>query len=57
MRRVGLVFLTIGLAGFLVASGDHARPQVWENARWMLLGVAVMGVVFTALPGKQEPSA
>jgi hypothetical protein len=55
MRRVGLVFLAIGLAGFLVASSAHAHhANAWENARWMLLGVAVMGVVFTVLPGKTE---
>lgn len=53
MRRVGLVFLAVGVAGFLIASGVHgSHPEVWETARWMLLGVAVMGVVFTVFPGK-----
>jgi hypothetical protein len=57
MRRVGLIFLAIGLGGFLVASQVHPRYQdVWETARWMLVGVAVMGLVFTILPGKAEPS-
>ena len=57
MRRVGLVFLGIGLAGFLIASGaGSARGPAWENARWLLLGVAVMGLVFTILPGKSEGS-
>jgi hypothetical protein len=55
MRRVGLVFLAVGLLGFLVASGAHARyPEAWESARWMFVGVAVMGVVFAILPGKPE---
>ena len=57
MRRVGLIFLAIGVGGFLVASQIHPRYQeVWETARWMLVGVAVMGLVFTILPGKKEPS-
>jgi hypothetical protein len=55
MRRVGLVFLAVGLAGFLVASSGHARhADSWESARWMFCGVALMGVVFTILPGKPE---
>jgi hypothetical protein len=55
MRRVGLTFLAVGLVGFLAASGEHARyAAAWESARWMLLGVAVMGVVFTVFPGKTE---
>ena len=55
MRRVGLVFLALGLAGFLLASGTRARhADAWETARWMFAGVAVMGVVFTVLPGKPE---
>jgi hypothetical protein len=55
MRRPGLVFLAVGLAGFLAASGIHGRLAgiVWEDARWMLLGVAVMGVVLTIFPGKR----
>ena len=57
MRRVGLVFLAVGLAGFLAGSGTHARyPEARETARWMFVGVAVMGVVFTVLPGKPERS-
>ena len=54
MRRVGLVFLALGLAGFLFAS--HAaggRPGAWDDARWAMLGIAVMGVVFVVLPGKE----
>ena len=55
MRRVGLIFLALGLAGFLLAT--HAATQLgrgWDDARWALLGVAVMGVVFVILPGKSE---
>ena len=55
MRRVGLIFLVLGLAGFLLAT--HAateRGRGWDDARWALLGVAVMGVVFVILPGKSE---
>jgi len=55
MRRVGLVVLALGLAGFLLASGDRARRgESWEKARWILLGVAVSGLVFTILPGKTD---
>jgi hypothetical protein len=70
VRRVGLVFLAIGLSGFLLASGARARgetpeaaalagsPQdrireAWETWRWLFVGVAVMGVVFTVFPGKK----
>lgn len=73
MRRVGLIFLAVGLTGFLFASTQRARyetaegtpgatvsPQdrkvrdAWETGRWLLMGMAVMGVVFTVLPGKDK---
>jgi hypothetical protein len=73
MRRVGLILLVIGLAGFLFASSQRARyekaasasasgeagksrrgAEAWETARWMILGAAVMGLVFTVLPGKES---
>ncbi len=73
MRRVGLILLVIGLAGFLFASAQRARYEkaasaspappaeksrrrleAWETARWMILGAAVMGLVFTVLPGKES---
>ena len=55
MRRVGLTFLAIGLGGFLLASRASSSYQdAWETARWMFVGVVVMGVVFTILPGKPE---
>ena len=70
MRRIGLVLLAIGLAGFLFASAQKSRYEAgaagataelpaaeklhrWEAARWLLVGVGVIGVVFTVLPGKQ----
>jgi hypothetical protein len=70
MRRVGLVLLAIGLAGFLFASAQKSRYETraedataapsaaekllrWETARWLLVGVGVIGVVFTVLPGKR----
>jgi hypothetical protein len=70
VRRVGLVFLAIGLSGFLLASGGRLRreapeavaqaasPQedrtrAWETWRWLFVGVAVMGIVFTVFPGKK----
>lgn len=72
MRRIGLILLAIGLAGFLFASarkshyetvatdaaGSVSSPAAegvlrWEAARWLLVGVGVIGVVFTVLPGKQ----
>jgi hypothetical protein len=52
MRRVGLVCLVLGLAGFLLASSARAVHPGWETARWLLLGLAVTGFVFTVLPGK-----
>ena len=54
MRRVGLIFLAAGLAGFLAFSSQRARhPSVdaWETGRWLFAGMAVMGVVFVILPG------
>jgi hypothetical protein len=57
VRRVGLVFLAIGLGGFLLASQKFPSYQdAWETARWMFAGVAVMGLVFTIFPGPREPS-
>ncbi len=70
MRRIGLVLLAIGLAGFLFASAQKSHYEAarrgrdrlvsrggelhrWEAARWLLVGVGVIGVVFTVLPGKQ----
>ncbi|HTR02567.1 MAG TPA: hypothetical protein VMN82_05165 [Thermoanaerobaculia bacterium] len=54
MRRVGIVFLVVGLAGFAALSGA-ARSGGWaEDARWVVLGAAVMGLVFAILPGEKR---
>jgi len=72
MRRVGLILLAAGLAGFLLASSQRAgydsvegslkatfsssergKREGWETARWLFAGVAVIGLVFTVLPGKK----
>jgi hypothetical protein len=82
MRKVGLILLAAGLAGFLFASAQRSRYEKalaapspaealtpalsqdmakarqrvegWETARWVILGAAVMGLVFTVLPGKES---
>jgi len=55
MRRVGVVLVALGLAGFLFASHAAAgRAGAWEDARWAMVGVAVMGVVFILLPGRED---
>jgi len=54
MRHAGLVCLALGLAGFLIASGARAVHPGWETARWLLLGLAVTGLVFVALPGPKR---
>lgn len=57
MRRVGIAFLLLGLAGFLLASHVATVPgRGWDDVRWAMVGVAVMGAVFIVLPGKTEPS-
>ncbi len=72
MRKVGLILLAVGLAGFLLASSRRAsydsvegslkatfsssergKREGWETARWLLAGTAVIGLVFTILPGKK----
>ena len=70
MRRLGLVLLAAGLAGFLFASARKAHFDAaaageavssppaaavyrWETTRWLLVGMGVIGLVFTVLPGKR----
>ena len=73
MRRLGIVLLVVGLAGFLVASSqrssfdslegqfkaavskeERGRKDLWENARWLSVGVGVIGLVLIILPGKKS---
>ena len=73
MRKIGLLLLAIGLAGFLIAtsqrggydsvqgalkstfsSEERSKKDFWETARWVLLGTAVIGVVFIVLPGRKQ---
>jgi hypothetical protein len=69
VRRLGLVLLAAGLAGFLFASAQKTRSEAaaaadasapesaaayrWETTRWLLVGMGVIGLVFTVLPGKR----
>jgi hypothetical protein len=69
MRRLGVFLLAAGLAGFLYASAKKAKYESsadpsfsspaaeaayrWETARWLIAGTAVIGLVFTILPGKK----
>jgi hypothetical protein len=69
VRRLGLLLLAAGLAGFLFATAQKTRyerstPEAgspesaavyrWETTRWLLVGMGVIGLVFTLLPGKQK---
>lgn len=69
MRRLGLLLLAAGLAGFLFATAQKNRhaaaaPEAgtaenavvyrWETTRWLLVGMGVIGLVFTVLPGKRR---
>jgi hypothetical protein len=70
MRRLGVLLLVAGLAGFFYASGKKTKYESaavdptfsspagqtlyrWETARWLIAGTAVIGLVFTILPGKK----
>ena len=72
MRRLGVILLAIGLAGFLFASSQRAgyesvegkfkaavskeergKKDLWESARWLSLGVGVIGLVLVVFPGKK----
>ena len=72
MRRLGIILLVVGLAGFLVASSqrssyeslegqfkaavsqeERSKRDLWENARWLLAGTGVVGLVLILLPGKK----
>jgi hypothetical protein len=63
------MLLAAGLAGFLFATAQKTRYEAsapaagspasraiyrWETTRWLLVGMGVIGLVFTVLPGKQK---
>ncbi len=39
--------------GAEMSDGDRKARDAWETARWLFVGTAVIGLVFTALPGKK----
>lgn len=39
--------------GPAAAQEDRRRNDAWETARWLFVGTAVIGLVFTVLPGKK----
>jgi hypothetical protein len=43
-----------GAAKALVSATERSKRDAWETARWLLVGVAVIGLVFTILPGKAD---
>jgi hypothetical protein len=67
VRRLGILLLLAGLAGFLFATAQKGRFEAvaepaspgasafyrWETTRWLLVGMGVIGLVFTVLPGKR----
>ena len=72
MRRLGIVVLIVGLAGFALAtvqrggydtveglirtavsSEERRERDVWETARWLSLGAAVIGAVLVIFPGRK----
>ena len=72
MRRLGVIVLVIGIAGFLLASSrrgsydsvegtlkttfsqeEKGKKDIWETARWVCVGGAVIGLVLIVFPGKK----
>ena len=35
------------------SSSERSKKSLWETARWLLAGTAVMGAVLILLPGKK----
>ncbi|HEY7114055.1 MAG TPA: hypothetical protein VIA45_14080 [Thermoanaerobaculia bacterium] len=35
------------------SSSERSKKEGWETARWLSLGVGVVGLVFVLLPGKK----
>jgi len=42
----------LGSPGPALTQEDRKRSDGWETARWLFVGTAVIGLVFTVLPGK-----
>ena len=36
------------------SSDERAKKDAWETGRWIFVGVGVMGLVLTVLPGKKS---
>lgn len=36
------------------SSNERAKKDAWETSRWVFVGVGVMGLVLTVLPGKKS---
>jgi len=45
--------VALSAAGETASSPAAQNVHRWETARWLLVGVGVIGVVFTVLPGKK----
>lgn len=39
--------------GSAIVERNRKLRDAWETARWLFVGTAVIGLVFTALPGKK----
>ncbi|MEX0879727.1 MAG: hypothetical protein WEB59_11105 [Thermoanaerobaculia bacterium] len=42
-----------GAPGAGIVEKHRKLRDAWETARWLFVGTAVIGLVFTALPGKK----
>jgi hypothetical protein len=43
-----------GAPGSATVEKDRKLRDAWETARWLFVGTAVIGLVFTVLPGKKQ---
>lgn len=46
-----------GAPGAAMTQEDRKRGDAWETVRWLFVGTAVIGFVFTVLPGKRQAPA
>jgi hypothetical protein len=46
-------YAAAALADAETVSSETMAAARWESARWLLVGMGVIGVVFTVLPGKR----